>query len=148
MVVPVQVDGTWSQCKRWRIAAGWHGRVEAWNPNGKLVRWETCGTFLRGRTGANSVLNKEKIGFNFLHTQHSSLDAKVDWSTAIFHHLLSYCHHLLYSTSQISSIKTISIAHPQQSRNNTNNTNNNRWLGSLRARGHFLCKPLLVEYLL
>ena len=77
----------------------------------EMVRWETCGTFLRGKAGANSVLNKDKISVQFpFHHHHRYIlfhfTSLLHWGDAIsFHHLVPFYHHLLYSTSQISSIK-------------------------------------------
>lgn len=49
--------------------------------------------FLRRRTGANSVLNKEKIRFNFLHTQHHRMRFIVVQPFSIFSFLIliTYC---------------------------------------------------------
>lgn len=133
--------------ERWPILSRMSRRTRrTWqDPSGKWVRWETCGTFLRGRTGANSVLNKDKISVQFpstliIHHHRYILfyftllyfTFTLGGVQAFFHHLVPFYHHLLYSTSPISSIKhLLNLILTKGQRTKRSKVKYERWLGQV-----------------
>ena len=82
----------------------------------KTDRWETCGTFLRGRTGANSVLNKDKISVHFPSTLNIIATYFLHWGGATFpssRSLLSSA--IVFYKSDIIN-QTLAEAHSQRSK--------------------------------